>query len=433
MIWMRLASLMLTIGLLFAPGPRSDAASSSPSPTLQVLRFYFPVGVAGPLAQKMAALVDEFNNSQKQISVEAIYTGDYTQTFQKALTAHLGGNPPDLALITTADVWSLRDAKAIMPLDAFIAEAGGRAFLDQFHEGFLGDVRYAGKIWGLPFQKSTPVFYWNKSIFQEVGLDPEKPPQDWAELVACASKTAIIEGGATKRWGVAIPTDQWLMSAFILQNGGRVNNDLGTQTFLDSRDTIDALQFLADLANKHRVMPPKRLFGDSAQDFVTGQTAMMYNSPGSLTFVGNSAKFPFGVAPLPAGKKRTSPTGGGQLLLFDKIPTARKQAAWKFATWLTSKENSARWMAETGYIAVRKSATEVPVLAKYLVDVPQAQILFEAVKYAQPEAPATHDGRKIAQLMTNALEQALAGKATPEAVLKDAQSKAAQILAQFKK
>ncbi len=433
MTWMRLASLMLTIGLLLAPGPYSDAASSPPPPTLQVLRFYFPVGVAGPLAQKMAALVDEFNTSQKQISVEAIYTGDYTQTFQKALTAHLGGNPPDLALITTADVWSLRDAKAIMPLDAFIAEAGGRAFLDQYYEGFLGDVRYAGKIWGLPFQKSTPVFYWNKSIFQEVGLDPEKPPQDWAELVACASKAAIMEGGSTKRWGVAIPTDQWLMSAFILQNGGKVNNDLGTQTFLDSREAIDALQFLADLANKHRVMPPKRLFGDSAQDFVTGQTAMMYNSPGSLTFVRNSAKFPFGVAPLPAGKKRVSPTGGGQLLLFDKVPTARKQAAWKFATWLTSKENSARWMAETGYIAVRKSATEVPVLAKYLVDVPQALILFEAVKYAQPEAPATHDGRQIAQLMTVALEQALAGKATPEAVLKDAQSKAVQILAQFKK
>jgi len=430
---LRLIGLLLMIGLLFTPGSPTDAASTSPAPTLQVLRFYFPVGVAGPLAQKMATLVDEFNASQKQISVEAIYTGDYVQTFQKALTAHIGGNPPDLALITTADVWSLRDAKAIMALDSLIAESGGRAFLDQFHEGFLGDVRYAGKIWGLPFQKSTPVFYWNKSIFQEVGLDPEKAPQDWAELVATANKVAIIEGGATKRWGVEIPTDQWLMSAFILQNGGKVNNDLGTQTFLDSKEAVEALQFLADLANVHKVMPAKRLFGDSAQDFVTGQTAMMYNSPGSLTFVRNSAKFPFGVAPLPAGKKRISPTGGGQLLLFDKVPTARKQAAWKFATWLTSKENSARWMAETGYVAVRKSATEVPVLAKYLADLPQAQILFEAVKYAQPEAPATHDGRKIAQLMTGALEQALAGKATPEAVLKDAQAKAAQLLAQFKK
>ena len=137
---LRLIGLLLMIGLLFTPGSPTDAASTSPAPTLQVLRFYFPVGVAGPLAQKMAALVDEFNASQKQISVEAIYTGDYVQTFQKALTAHIGGNPPDLALITTADVWSLRDAKAIMALDSLIAESGGRAFLDQFHEGFLGVV-----------------------------------------------------------------------------------------------------------------------------------------------------------------------------------------------------------------------------------------------------------------------------------------------------
>jgi sn-glycerol 3-phosphate transport system substrate-binding protein len=440
----KLVGMFLVVGLMFSmlagcgaskptqPAPAPASGDKPAEPTMQVLRFYFPVGVAGPLAQKMSNLVEEFNKSQTAISVEAVFTGDYAQTFQKALTAHVGGNPPDIALITSSDVWSLRDAKAIITVDDFIAKEGGDQFLADFYPGFLGDVRYDGKLWGIPFQKSTPVFYWNKVAFKEAGLDPEKPPTTWDELRDYARKLTIKDGSNVKRWGLEIPMDQWLLSAFILQNGGKVNNDKGTEMYLDSPEAIGALQFLADLSIKENVMPAKRLFGDSGQDFVAGQTAMMYNSPGSMTFVRDSAKFEFGVAPLPKGKKQVSPTGGGQLVLFAKTADAHKQAAWTFAKWLTSKENSARWMAESGYMAVRKSAVDVPVLADYMKGLPQAKMTFEAVKYAEPEAPATHDGRKVAQTMTSALEQAMAGKATPEQALKEAQTKAMQILSQFK-
>ena len=290
----------------------------TPGPEAKVvlLRFYFPVGVAGALAPLMDAKVKAFNTSHPNIQVEPIFSGNYPETFQKALTANAGGNPPDLALMADVDVWSLRDADAIQPLDDFIAKAGGADYLKDFQDAFVQDVTIDGKIWGLPFQKSTPVFYWNKDAFKEVGLDPEKPPENWDELVTFAQKlTKKDAAGNVTRYGVEIPIDAWVLAAFAYQNGlDEMGNN--TQVFLDNPKMIEALQFIADLANKHKVMPQKRLFGDSGADFVAGQTAMMYNSTGSLTFVRGAAKFNFGVAFQPAKVRRAVPTGGGPLVMF---------------------------------------------------------------------------------------------------------------------
>ncbi|WP_163333819.1 extracellular solute-binding protein, partial [Klebsiella aerogenes] len=80
------------------------------------------------------------------------------------------------------------DEEAIVPFDDFVRTDADRAWLKSFFPGFMENSQTKGKTWGIPFQRSTVVLYWNKEAFKEAGLDPEKPPATWAEQVAFAEK-----------------------------------------------------------------------------------------------------------------------------------------------------------------------------------------------------------------------------------------------------
>ena len=407
-------------------------ATPEAPPEVVLLRFYFPVGVAGSLAPKMDAKVKKFNDSHPNIQVEPIFAGNYPETFQKALTANAGGNPPDVALMADQDVWSLIDADAITPIDEYIQAAGGDAYMSDFYEAFVKDVTIDGHYWGLPFQKSTPVFYWNKDAFTEAGLDPEKPPETWTELLDYAQKLTVKDAsGNVTRYGVEIPIDAWILSAFAFQNGMDAVGD-STEVYLDDPRMVEALQFIADLANKYQAMPQKRLFGDSGADFVAGQTAMLYNSTGSLTFIKDSATFDFGVAFLPGNVRRAAGTGGGPLVMFKNIPDSHKDAVWTFMDWMSSTDETGNWMVDTGYVSVRKSAVESPGLAEYIAGFPASRVAIDQLEYAIPQPPRTREGRKIFEIITTAFEDAMFLRGEPADLLTAAQAQAEEVLAKYK-
>ena len=156
--------------------------------------------------------------------------------------------------------------------------------------------------------------YYNKDAFREAGLDPERPPQNWAEQLEYAKKlTKKGSDGNIERYGIRIPTKgfpSWLTSGLIYQNGGQMTNGLGTETFLDTPEVIEAVEYLVDLSEKHKVMRPGTLeWGATPKAFFEGQTAMMWTTTGNLTNVRKNAPFDFGVAMLPAGKSFGAPTG----------------------------------------------------------------------------------------------------------------------------
>jgi len=421
----KIVCLLVSLWLIFSIGTLSAYAQKVR------LKFFFPVGVAGPLAKLMDDMTKDFNKMHPEIYVEPIYAGGYADTFTKALTAARGENPPDMAVLTAADVWSSIDARVIVPLDSFVEKAGGKEFLSKFFRAFIEDCTIGDHIWAIPFQKSTPIFYYNQDAFGNVGLDPRRPPQTWWELVDYAQKLLILKNGKVIRWGLEIPIDQWLVSAFIMQNGGRINNPEGTKTYLDSPEAIEALQFMVDLAQKYKVIPPKKFFGDASSDFVTGLTAMMYNSTGGLTFVRKSATFAWNVCFLPSGKYRATPTGGGQLVMYKGIPKSHQEAAWKFITWMISPESAARWSIGSGYVAVREDAFETLMMKDYIEKFPQALTARDQLVFARREPPYTHNARKIAHIITVAAEEALAGKITAKEAFVEAQRKAEEALKPF--
>ena len=143
---------------------------------------------------------------------------------------------------------------------------------------------------------------------------------------------------------------------------------------------------------------------------------MIWHTTGNLSNIRSNAKFPFGVAMLPAGKQRGSPTGGGNIHLFKSTDEAQRKAALRFAKWVTSPERAAQWGIDTGYVAVRPDAWTTPAMQKYVADFPPAAVARDQLQYAVAEL-STHDNQRVTKALSDQLQAALTGTKAAQAGL----------------
>ena len=398
--------------------------------------FYFPVAVGGPITKLIDQYAADFNKENPSIKVQPIYAGSYQDTIVKALTAHKAGTPPVASVLLSTDTFTLIDEDAIVPIDNFVKTDADRAWLNGFYPAFLLNSQIGGKTWGVPFQRSTIVLYWNKELFKEAGLDPNKPPANWTELVSMAGKlTKKDASGKVTQYGIQVPSSgfpYWLFQGFTTQNDVILANAAGNQVRYDDPKVIEALQFWVDLSRKHGVHPPGVVeWGTTPKDFMERKVAMIWTTTGNLTNIRNNAKFDFGVAMLPAGKKRGSPTGGGNFFIFKKATPAQQEAAFRFARWLTTPERAAQWGIDTGYVAVSPAAWDTPAMKKYAADFPPATVARDQLPHAVAEL-STHDNQRVTKALNDGLQAALTGAKTPEQAMKDAQREADRLLRSYR-
>src|SRR2546421_9197097 len=133
------------------------------------LTMYYPVAVGGPVTKIIDDMVGRFEKENPDIKVTAVYAGNYTDTMTKAMTAMKGGQPPQLSVLLSTDVFTLIDENAIVPLDGL----ADKAWFKDFYPAFMANGQIDGKTWSIPYQRSTIVLYCNKDAFKEAGLDPE--------------------------------------------------------------------------------------------------------------------------------------------------------------------------------------------------------------------------------------------------------------------
>lgn len=410
---------------------QTGAASGAPAGGKTELTFFYPVAVGGPLTKIVDGMAEEFNKENPEITVKPVYTGSYQDTTTKIQAAVQGKTPPDVAVMLSTELYTMLDMDAIIPLDDFIAKDGGNEFASDFYPAFMANSQVDGKTYSIPFQRSTIVLYYNKEAFKEVGLDPEKPPQNWDELVEYAAK--LKKDG---RWGVEIPTSgfaSWMFQSFALQNGKNLMSEDGKKAYFDTPENVEALQLWVDLAKKHKVMPEGVIeWATVPSDFLEGKTAMMYHTTGNLTNVKNNAKFDFGVAFLPAKKQFASPTGGGNFYMFKGTDEAKQEAAWKFIRFMTQPERAAQWSIDTGYVATRKSAYKTDRMKKYVEEFKAATVARDQLEYAHAEL-STHNNGRVTKALNDSLQSAITGQSDPAAALKKAQEEADKALAPFNK
>lgn len=393
------------------------------------LKMYYPVQVSGSMATIIDGLCAEFNAEHPDIHVEAIYSGDYTQCLQRVLTASNAGNPADLALLNNYGTRSAVDEGAIMPLDKFVEAEGGEAFSSQFWKAYWDDCCHDGSVYGIPFQKSVPLLYFNKDMFREAGLDPENPPKTWDDLYkACEVLTQKDAKGNTTKWGVCIPTsDSWSFCFFSLLNGAVMENEAGNEIYLDTPETRGAMEYVKSLVDAG-FAPASHSYADCSSDFVAGMTAMQFHSTGNLAFCRDTATFDWGVTALPYNTNASGLTGGGEIVIMNGIPEEKQQAAWTFIKWMTTAERAAQWCIDTGYVATRPDAFETDVMKAYIETFPQVEVCKDVLAISVNETPVTHDGAQMVDLMTDAFVGIMSGKTTIEDALSYAQTEADKLL-----
>ena len=308
-----------------------------------------------------------------------------------------------------------------------------QAWLKGFYPAFMENSQTGGKTWGIPFQRSTVVLYWNKEMFKEAGLDPNRPPANWKEQLEYAQKlTKRDASGKVTQWGVQIPSSgfpYWLFQGLATQNGVNLMNAAGTETYYDKPEVIEALQYWVDLARKHKVHPEGIVeWGTTPKDFFEKKMAMMWTTTGNLTNVSNNAKFDFGVAMLPAGKQRGSPTGGGNFYLFKKSTPAQQRGGVQVHQVDHGAGSAPRSGASTPATSrCSPAACETPAMKQYAADFPPALVARDQLPYAVAEL-STHDNQRVTKALNDGLQAALTGTKTPEQAMKDAQREAERLL-----
>jgi len=398
--------------------------------------FFYPVAVGGPITKIIDGFAADFEKENPGIKLKPIYSGSYQDSIAKALTAVKSGDPPVMSILLSTDMFTLVDEGAIVPFDELIKTDEDRAWIKSFYPAFMENSQANGKTWGIPFQRSTIVLYYNKEAFKEAGLDPGKPPATWQEMSEYARKlTRHDASGKVTQWGVQIPSSgfpYWLFQALAIENGSNLANQAGTEVYYDKPEVIAALQYWVDLVKKEKVHPEGIVdWGTTPKDFFERKVAMMWTTTGNLTNVKSNAKFDFGVAMLPANKQRGSPTGGGNFYIFAKSTPAQRAAAFKFIKWLTTPQRAAQWGIDTGYVAVRPDAWETAVMKQYVSGFPAAAVARDQLPYAKAEL-STHDNQRVTKALNDGLQAALTGTKTPEQAMKDAQREAERLLRPYK-
>ncbi len=393
------------------------------------LTMYYPIAVGGALTEVVDGIVADFEAENPDIKVNAIYSGNYDDTRVRALSALNSGEPAQLAVMFSIDAYDLIEQDIVVAFDDVISSDEDRAWLDGFYPALMANGKIEGKTWGVPFQRSTIVAYYNKDMFREAGLDPEKAPTSWEELVSMGK--ALTKDDT---YGVMIPSTgypYWMFQALAIQNGKELMAGDGLTTYFDDPKVVETLDFWKSLSAEHGIMPEGTVeWGTLRQAFLEGQTAMMWHSTGNLTAVKNNASFDFGVAMLPGNERLGSPTGGGNFYLFKDTTDEEKAAALKLIKFMTAPEQAAEWSIKTGYMGVSPAAYETEKLADYTTEFPPALVARNQLEHAVAEF-STFETARVRDGLNNAIQAALTGTKSAADALGEAQAAAERLLKDY--
>lgn len=182
-----------------------------------------------------------FNESQDRIEVVPVAI-PWKENEKKILTAILSGNPPDvISQFSPIGRWAAR--RALMPLDDFIA----RDHFDTtvFYPPLWGEMQWEGKVFGVPSAGSCYGLFYNRRLFRQAGLDPDRPPRTWSELKQVAERLTVRdERGRIVQAGF-IPNYSALSAAVVMafQKGATFRSADLCSARLDERPVVEALRW----------------------------------------------------------------------------------------------------------------------------------------------------------------------------------------------
>jgi sn-glycerol 3-phosphate transport system substrate-binding protein len=403
--------------------------------------------MTGALNDRVNEFAKGFNESQKDYKVVAVYKGSYPESMAAAIAAFRAGNAPHILQVFEVGTATMMSAKgAIKPVAEVMRQAGEKfdpkAYIPSV-AGYYTDRK--GEMLSFPFNSSTTVLYYNKDAFEKAGLDPNRAPTTWPEVVQAAAK--IKASGASQ----CAYTTGWPSWAHVENFSAWHNLPMGS---MDNGMSGLNARFLFNTPlhvrhwNNLKEWSQKGYFtyagrrNEAEAKFYSGECAILTSSSAAQANINRNAKFKYAVAMLPyyadvAGAPRNTIIGGASLwVMSGKKPNEYKGVA-KFLSYLADPQRQAQWHQQTGYLPITPVAYEITKKAGFYEKNPGTDISVRQMTL-NPPAPFTRGLRfgsmpQVRDVIEEEMENMLAGKQDAKAALDNAVRRGDELLVRFQK
>lgn len=375
--------------LILAGYPVVPAGAQQPV-ELRFMSWFFGEDPAGPA---LKALFSEFEKKHPNIKVipETVTSAERVPKFTTAME---GGRGPDIYMDTPPNAPNLINRGYCTNLEPLI-KAEKENIRARFAKGDLASFEDAkGDLYFLPYDTGPMGLIYNAKAFQEAGLDPNKPPKTWDELLDYAKK--LTKGG---KYGIGLfgkgdNSSVWRLWYWWMSNGANVLSPDGKRSVINSPEFIEAIDFWADLYRKHKVAPPSvpaNSFGENNQLFAQGVVAMVESGVwqiGVTEKLNPSMKGNIRVAPMPMRKVNVAVGGGTDALCISKGGKHVKEA-WELLKFLSSEESGITiWKIHGKFPAnmqsmQHKELRDDPMVKAFAPMIEVARTPFTSAKYVE--------------------------------------------------
>ena len=401
--------------------------------------------MSGALGEWINDLSNGFNGKQKDFKVTPVFKGNYDESMTAAMAAFRAGNAPHILQVFEVGTATMMYSKgAIVPVAKVMKDAGYKFDPSVYIPAVSGYYTAPnGEIQSLPFNSSTPVFWYNKDAFKAAGLDPEKPPKTWAELVATAAKLKASGHKcpyttAWQSWVQLETFSAWHDTEFATQRNGF--NGLNARLNVTSPLHVRHIETLANMA-KEGLFVYKGRAGAAGANFESGECAMYTNSSAAYGGIKRNAKFAFGVGTLPyypdvQGAPQNTIIGGASLwALAGKKPAEYKGVA-AFFDYLSSTDVQAASHQRTGYLPITTAAYEATEKSGFYKNNPGTDIsVTQMVRKTTEKSRGIRLGNfvQIRTIMDEEMEQIWAGKKSAKEGLEAIKKRGDELLERFER
>jgi sn-glycerol 3-phosphate transport system substrate-binding protein len=357
-----------------ALAPAKDVA-----PAATITWWHAMSGVNGDALNKIVA---GFNSSQSKIKVEAIFQGTYDDLLAKLNTAIASNAAPALVQVYDIGQRYMYDSQQVVPMQAFIDR--DKFNTSDFEPAVINYYKYQDKLQSMPFNASTPILYFNKDAFKEVGLDPAKPPVTFTEITDAAKKlTKKDASGATVRYGFGPSIYGWLFEQLMATSGalyadnGNGRDDRATKVIYNNSQGKAILDWWKAGVDGGYFFNPGIDNDGAANAFNAQKTAMYIESTarlrGHITTIAGKWELGTGLYPRPDSKPAAGGNiiGGASLYIMKSRPAAEQQAAWEFVKYAMTPAVQGQWQSDTGYYPIVKAAYDTAPSKDWSTKYPQ--------------------------------------------------------------
>ncbi len=305
------------------------------------------------------ASLAKFHEANTDVKVE---WEDLTEGYYDRLNVQLAsGTLPDVVNLRSFDMYdwysrgNLYDVSSFLSTDTDIKP-------DDLVDAILQSCVFEGKYFGLPYDASVEILYYNKDLFDATNVSYPTDTWTWDDMLAAAKKLTNADQ-QTYGFSSIPPYRDWQVEPWVLSNGGKLINDERTEWALVGPEAEGAYQYLVDLVKTNKVAPEPQA-QSTVNLFVIGKGAMYVSGQWEIPGNREAVKFNWDVAAIPAGPKGHKPiTHGGTYVMNAK--TKAPEAAWKIQKWICGQPD---WQSNvygaSGYsLPALKSVSEEAWLA----------------------------------------------------------------------